>query len=288
MNTSTKTMTHTNQNKKLILITGATSGIGQAAAQALTAQGHGLILVGRNPAKTAQVAEAIRKQTGSDKVHFLLADFSDLQQVRDLADQVKKQFPPLNVLVNNAGTVFLRRYRTNYGVEKTFLVNHLAHFLLTNLLLDHLNEHARIVNVSSGSHFNGELDLNDLEMNKNYFVMKAYARSKLANVLFTYELVRRLGDKKITVNALHPGRVGTDIFKANLPILGLLLKWMVSRISLTPEEGADNTIFLSASAEVEGVTGKYFVKRDAVPSSKLSYDETLAKQLWEVSEKLTA
>jgi NAD(P)-dependent dehydrogenase (short-subunit alcohol dehydrogenase family) len=275
-------------NKKLILITGATAGIGQAAAYALAAQGHELILVGRNPVKTERVAEEIRIQAGNNSIHSLVADFVDLDQVRRLAAQVKQKFPPLDVLVNNAGAVFLWRKKTKYGVEKTFLVNHLAHFLLTNLLLDHLREDARIVNVSSGSHLNGELDLTDLNMDKRYFVMYAYARSKLANVLFTYELARRLKDSKITVNALHPGRVGTDIFKANLPILGPVIKWIVSRVSLTPEQGADNTIYLAASAEVEGVTGKYFVKREAVSSSRLSYDEELAKRLWEVSEKLTA
>jgi NAD(P)-dependent dehydrogenase (short-subunit alcohol dehydrogenase family) len=125
-------------------------------------------------------------------------------------------------------------------------------------------------------------------MDKFYFGTAAYGRSKLANVLFTYELVRRLGDKKITVNALHPGRVGTDIFKADLGSLGQLVKWIVSRVSLTPKEGADNTIFLATSTEVEDVTGNYFVKRDAAPSSLLSYDKDLAKRLWEVSEKLTS
>jgi NAD(P)-dependent dehydrogenase (short-subunit alcohol dehydrogenase family) len=274
-------------NKKLILITGATAGIGEAAAHALAAQGHELILVGRNPQKTNKVAQEISLKTGNKTVYALVADFADLEQVRQLAVQVKQNFPPLDVLINNAGAVFLRQYRTKYGVEKTLLVNHLASFLLTNLLLDHLHEQARIVNVSSGSHLNGQLDLTDLNMNKHYFVLSAYARSKLANVFFTYELARRFGDRKITVNALHPGRVGTDIFKANLPILGPLIKWIVSRISLTPEAGADNTIFLATSAEVEGVTGKYFVKRQAVISAPLSYDERLAKQLWEVSEKLT-
>jgi NAD(P)-dependent dehydrogenase (short-subunit alcohol dehydrogenase family) len=274
--------------KKLILITGATAGIGEAAAYALAAQGHELILVGRNLEKTENITEKIRTKTGNDTIHGLVADFADLEQVRHLAEQVKQNFPPLDVLVNNAGAVFLRRYRTKYGVEKTFLVNHLSHFLLTNLLLNHLQKNARIVNVSSGSHLSGELDLTDLNMKKYYFVLKAYARSKLANVLFTYELVRRLGDGKITVNALHPGRVGTDIFKANLPILGPLIKWLVSRVSLTPEQGADNTIFLATSADVEGVTGKYFVKREGVPSSPLSYDKDLAKRLWEVSEQLTA
>lgn len=273
-------------DKKLILITGATAGIGEAAAYSLAAQGHELILVGRNPTKTESVAQQIRTKTGNGAVHALVADFVDLDQVRGLAAQVKQKFPPLDVLINNAGTVFLWRHRTKYGVEKTFLINHLAHFLLTNLLLDHLHEHARIVNVSSGSHLSGELDLTDLNMDKSYFVMSAYARSKLANVLFTYELARRLGDRKITVNALHPGRVGTDIFKANLLILGPLIKWMVARVSLTPEEGADNTIYLASSEDVEDVTGKYFVKREAVPSSPLSYDKRLAKQLWEVSEKL--
>jgi NAD(P)-dependent dehydrogenase (short-subunit alcohol dehydrogenase family) len=275
-------------DKKLILITGATAGIGEAAAYALAAQGHELILVGRNPAKTEKVAEQVRARTGNQMIHALVADFADLEQVRSLATQVKQRFPPLDVLINNAGAVFLRRYTTKYGVEKTFLVNHLASFLLTNLLLGHLSEHARIVNVSSGSHLSGELDPTDLTMHRSYFVLSAYARSKLANVLFTYELARRLEGRGITVNALHPGRVGTDIFKANLPILGPLLKWLVARVSLTPEEGADNTIFLASSAQVEGITGKYFVKRDAVPSSPLSYDKDLAKRLWEVSEKLTA
>jgi len=274
-------------NKKLILITGATAGIGEAAAYSLAAQGHELILVGRNPEKAEKVAGQIRIQTNNQAVHFLIADFSDLQQVRQLTEQVKQNFPLLDVLVNNAGAVFMRRYKTKYGVEKTFLVNHLAPFLLTNLLLDHLHKNARIVNVSSGSHLRGQLDLNDLNFDKFYFGIAAYGRSKLANVLFTYELVRRLGDKKITVNALHPGRIGTDIFKADFATFGPLIKWIVSRIALTPEEGADNTIFLATSAEVEDLTGKYFVKRDAVASSPLSYDEDLAKRLWEVSEKLT-
>jgi NAD(P)-dependent dehydrogenase (short-subunit alcohol dehydrogenase family) len=275
-------------NKKLILITGATAGIGEAAAHAIAAQGHELILVGRNREKAEKVAGQMRTQTGNQAIHYLLADFSDLGQVRQLAEHVKTQFPKLDVLVNNAGAVFMRRNKTKYGVEKTFLVNHLAPFLLTSLLLEHLQEHARIVNVSSQSHLSGTLDLNDLNMDKFYFGTTAYGRSKLANVLFTYELVRRLGDQKITVNALHPGRIGTDIFKADFSTIGPLIKWIVARVSLTPEAGADNTIFLATSAEVEGVTGKYFVKHDAVPSSPLSYDEDLAKRLWEVSEKLTS
>ena len=275
-------------HKKLILITGATSGIGQAAAQALAAQGHEILIVGRNPAKTEGVAKQIREQTGNQAVHFLLADFSDLEQIRHLAEQVKTQFPKLDVLVNNAGAYFNRRQRMSGGVEKTFFVNHLAPFLLTNLLLDHLQSPARIINVASDAHQYGQLDLNDLNFEKSYFGFAAYARSKLANILFTYELARRLEGSGVTVNALHPGGVATNIFSTDFSIFGPLIKGIVSLFTLTPEQGADNTIYLASSPDVEGVTDKYFVKRAAVPSSPPSYDKDLAKRLWEVSEKLTS
>jgi NAD(P)-dependent dehydrogenase (short-subunit alcohol dehydrogenase family) len=275
-------------DKKLILITGATAGIGETAAQALAAQGHELIIVGRNPQKTAGVVKHVITQTGSNSVHGLLADFSDLQQIRQLAEQVKTKFPKLDVLINNAGTYFGKREKTKYGAEKTFVVNHLAPFLLTSLLLDHLQEHARIINISSNAHYSGKLDLNDLNLSKFYFGLTAYQRSKLSNVLFTYELARHLTSTNITVNALHPGLIATDIFRRNYGILGPLIKWVISRYAITPEEGADNMIFLATSADVEGVTGKYFVKHNAITSAPLSYDENLAKRLWEVSEKLTA
>jgi NAD(P)-dependent dehydrogenase (short-subunit alcohol dehydrogenase family) len=275
-------------DKKLILITGATSGIGEAAAHTLAAQGHGLILVGRNPAKAEQVAKEIKAKTGNISVQPLVTDFIDLGQVRQLAERVKQNFPPLDVLVNNAGAYFNRRHKTIHGVEKTLLVNHLAPFLLTNLMLDHMQENARIVNVSSNAHQNGQLDLDDLNFNRFYFGFAAYGRSKLANVLFTYELARRLAGRRVTVNALHPGGVATNIFSTDFSIFGPLFKWIISWFTLTPEQGADNTIYLATSPEVEGVTGKYFVKREAVFSSPPSYDEELARQLWEVSERLTS
>ena len=275
-------------HNKFIMITGATSGIGQAAAQALAAQGHEILIVGRNPAKTEGVAKQIREQTGNQAVHFLLADFSDLEQIRHLAEQVKTQFPKLDVLVNNAGAYFNRRQRMSGGVEKTFFVNHLAPFLLTNLLLDHLQNPARIINVASDAHQYGQLDLNDLKFEKSYFGFAAYARSKLANILFTYELAHRLAGSGVTVNALHPGGVATNIFSTDFSIFGPLIKGVVSLFTLTPTQGADNTIYLASSPDVEGVTGKYFVKRAAVPSSPPSYDKDLAKRLWEVSEKLTS
>ena len=275
--------------KRICLITGATSGIGKAAATLLAAQGYEMILTGRNPRKVESITREIREQTGSSSVYGLVADFANLQQVRQLADQFKSQFPRLDVLINNAGAYFNRRQRTSYGVEKTFLVNHLAPFLLTNRLLDWLTKSpsGRIINVSSNAHQSGRLDLDDLNLDRFYFGFWAYGRSKLANILFTYELARRLKEGYVTANALHPGRVGTDIFKTDFSIFGGPLKWMIERVSLTPEQGADNTVYLAASPDVEGITGKYFVKREAVASSPLSYDEDLARRLWEASEKIT-
>lgn len=277
------------ENKKICLITGATSGIGKAAAAALASQGFETIFCGRSASKVENTVREIREQAGSPSVHGLAADFADLQQVRQLADQVKSRFPHLDVLVNNAGAYFNRRQRTPYGVEKTFLVNHLAPFLLTNLLLARLHQGAsgRIINVSSNAHGHARLDLGDLNFDRFYFGFWAYGRSKLANILFTYELARRLQDRTVTANALHPGRVGTDIFKTDFSIFGGPFKRLISAISLTPEQGADNTVYLATSPKVQGVTGKYFVRREAVPSSPLSYEEGLAGNLWAVSERLT-
>jgi NAD(P)-dependent dehydrogenase (short-subunit alcohol dehydrogenase family) len=277
-----------NHQTRICLITGATSGIGKAAANILAGQGYEMIVTGRNPAKVSDTVKEIREHTGNDLVHGLVADLADLGQVRQLSAQVQGKFPHLDILINNAGAYFNKRQRTRYGVEKTFLVNHLASFLLTNLLLGSLYQSpsARIINVASNAHEHAQLDLNDLNFDRFYFGFWAYGRSKLANILFTYELARRLKDGPITVNALHPGRVGTDIFKTDFSILGSAFKWFIERISLTPEQGADNTIYLAISPEVEGISGKYFVKREAVRSSPSSYDEGLARRLWEVSEKI--
>jgi NAD(P)-dependent dehydrogenase (short-subunit alcohol dehydrogenase family) len=278
-----------NHQSRICLITGATAGIGKAAATVLAGQGYEMILTGRNPAKLTDTVKEIREKTDNTSVNGLVADFTDLVQVRQLAEQVQKKFPRLDILINNAGGYFNKRQRTEYGVEKTFLVNHLAPFLLTNLLLNSLYQgaSARIINVASNAHEHAKLDLNDLNFEHFYFGFWAYGRSKLANILFTYELARRLKDSHVTANALHPGRVGTDIFKTDFSILGGPLKWFMERISLTPEQGADNTVYLATSPDVEGITGKYFVKREAVLSSSISYDEDLARQLWEKSGKGT-
>ncbi len=287
-------MTNTQQSViqmegKVCLVTGATSGIGKVAAKALATQGATVVVAGRNLQKAQDTVRQIQSETGNHDVHYLLADFADLKQVEDLAGAFKSRFSRLHVLVNDAGAVFIRRQPTPYGVEKTLLVNHLAHFLLTNLLLDLIRASApsRIVIVASAAHVYGELDLNDLQYEHGYNVMNAYGRSKLANILFTYELARRLEGQRVAVNAVHPGQVATDIWKVDLPVIGRALKWFMGRSALTPEEGADTVIYLATSLEVEGISGKYYVKRQAVPSSRISYDESLARRLWQESERLT-
>jgi NAD(P)-dependent dehydrogenase (short-subunit alcohol dehydrogenase family) len=277
-------------HNKICLVTGGTAGIGKVVAAGLAAQGAEVVITGRNLQKAQAVSEQIQSETGSDRVHALWADFADLGQVRRLAADFKKQYSRLDVLVNNAGAFFNARQKTPYAVEKTFLVNHLAPFLLTNLLLDVLKASApaRIVNVASDAHKSGGImNLEDLMLKRFYFGMRAYGRSKLANILFTYELSRRLAGSGVTANALHPGHVATNIWRNDFGIFGPALLAFTQRIALTPEQGADKTIFLASSPEVEAVTGKYFVKRQSVASSPQSYDADLARCLWDLSDKLT-
>jgi len=274
---------------KVCLVTGATSGIGQVTAMALAIQGAKVIVAGRHQQKAEDTIRWIEHKTGNKAVQYLLADFSDLHQVRELARSFKERHSRLDVLVNNAGAFFNTRRDTPYGVEMTFLVNHLAPFLLTNLLLETIQRSApaRIVNVSSDAHKYDTMDFGDLGFNRGYVGMKAYARSKLASVLFTYELARRLADSGVTVNAVHPGQVATDIWKTDFSFLGPALKWIMGLFALTPEQGADNSIYLASSPDLEGITGKYYVKREPVHSSSISRDEQVAQRLWEISENLT-
>jgi NAD(P)-dependent dehydrogenase (short-subunit alcohol dehydrogenase family) len=274
---------------KVCLITGATSGIGKVAATALTAQGAEVVITGRNLQKARDAVEEIMSESGSQSVQYLLADFSDLTQVRDLAASFKERHSRLDILLNNAGAFFNNRIETSYTVEMVFLVNHLAPFLLTNLLLDVIQTSApaRIINVSSDAHKYGTLNFDDLGFEHGFFGMKAYARSKLANILFTYELARRLDGSGVTVNAVHPGHVATDIWKTNFSFFGPALKYMMSLFALTPQQGAETLIYLSSSSDLATITGKYYSKCKTIPSSALSYDENIARQLWEISEKLT-
>lgn len=275
---------------KIALVTGATSGIGKATAAALAERGAEVIIAGRNQQKAEETVQWIKTETGNQGVSYLLADFSDLEQVRELATTFKDRFSRLDLLVNNAGTYFNRRQETEYGVEMMFLVNHLAPFLVTNLLLELLlnSAPARIVILSSDAHKYATIDFDDLGFKRGFSGMKAYGRSKLANLLFSYELARRLADSGVTVNAVHPGHVATGIFQTNIPLIDPALKWIMGLFALSPEEGADNSIYLASSPDLEGISGKYFVKREAVQTSAMTYDRAVSQRLWDLSESLTA
>jgi NAD(P)-dependent dehydrogenase (short-subunit alcohol dehydrogenase family) len=271
-------------NGKVILVTGATAGIGEKTAEALAQMGAIVVIHGRDEKKTRQVTQQIREKTGNQQVDYMVADFTSLADVRALAEEFRRRYSRLDVLVNNAGGYFHYRQETKDGHEMTFGVNHLAPFLLTNLLQDVIlaSAPARIINVSSGAHLGGRMNFEDLQSQRGYNGWQAYAQSKLANVLFTYELARRLEGRRIAVNALHPGFVATNFGKNNGGWMSTVIK-LSQFFALTPEKGAETSIYLASSPEVEGVTGKYFVNRKAVTSSRASYDGESARQLWNVS-----
>jgi NAD(P)-dependent dehydrogenase (short-subunit alcohol dehydrogenase family) len=230
----------------------------------------------------------IKSQTGNQKVESLLADLSSRQQVRELAQRFREHYHRLDVLVNNAGGIWMKRQETADGLEMTFAVNHLAYFLLTNQLVDLLRASApsRVVNVSSRAHQRAALDFDDLMGTHRYGGWQAYCRSKLANLPFTYELARRLHGTGVTVNALHPGWVATG-FAANNRWPGRLI-YLASRLfAISPENGARTVVYLASAPEVAGVSGRYFVRVLAVPSSDASYEDTAARRLWQVSAELT-
>ena len=263
---------------KVCLVTGATDGVGKVTARVLAEQGATVIGVGRNAAKIKAVIAEIGETPGS--LEFLTADLSSQAQIRRLADEFKNKYDRLDVLVNNAGALFTSYRESVDGIEMTFALNHLSYFLLTNLLLDTIiaSAPARIINVASDVHGRSPLNFDDLNHRQHYDGgWSAYSASKLANILFTYELARRLAGTGVTVNTLHPGWVYTNFQKA----AGLDMKG-----PLTPEQGADTQIWLATSPEVEGITGKYFVKRRDTPSSAASYNQAFAQRLWEVSTEM--
>jgi NAD(P)-dependent dehydrogenase (short-subunit alcohol dehydrogenase family) len=282
------TTQYASMHGKHCLVTGATDGIGKETALALARVGASVIVVGRSRAKTEATVDQIQQQTDSAKVEYLLADLSSQAEIRRLADDFKRNYARLDVLVNNAGAMFIRRKESIDGIEMTFALNHLGYFLLTNLLLDVLKASApaRIINVASGSHYNAEIEFAELKAPRRYRGTQRYGLSKLGNVLFTYELSRRLEGTGVTANALHPGFVSTNM-GANIGWYVRLFKPLINLRAIPVEEGADTVIHLATSAEVDGITGKYFYKRKPRETSSISYDEDIAKRLWIVSERLT-
>ena len=274
---------------KVCMVTGATSGIGRETARELARLGATVVVVGRNPDKIVTTVNEIKLETGNTSVHSLLGDLSSLQEVRRLAQEFKDRHQRLHVLVNNAGSIFLSRRKSVDDIEMTFALNHLSYFLLTILLLDVLKSTApaRIINVSSNAHENTVIEFDDLMCQRRYrFGTKAYRMSKLANLLFTYELARRLEGTGLTVNGLHPGLVATNLLSNN-GFTGRLITFFLRFRGMTPQEGSRTSVYLATSPDVEGVTGGYYIDHEAVPSSNASYNRDMAARLWQVSLEMT-
>ena len=273
---------------KICLITGATQGIGRETTLALAGLGATVVLVGRNPEKTAAAARMIQANTGSPHVETMLADLSSFQQVHRLVDDFHRRYDRLNVLINNAGGVFFHRQLSPDHLEMTLALNHLSLFLLTNLLLDTLKSSApsRVINVSSVAHAFARIHFEDLQLARKYSGWSAYAQSKLATILFTYELARRLAGSRVTANAVHPGYVATHFGMNNSWLYRLVFE--VGRlVALSPQQGSETITYLASSPAVEGVSGKYFVNKRARRSSGISYDARVAGRLWQVSATMT-
>jgi NAD(P)-dependent dehydrogenase (short-subunit alcohol dehydrogenase family) len=259
-------------------------GIGKETALGLARRGAHVAIVGRDADRTRAAAEWIGREAGTKEVAFLLADLSSLTEVRGLAREFKARYPRLDVLVNNAGAIFTRRETSVDGFERTWALNHLSYFLLTQELLDLLKASApaRIVNVASTMHTGGVIDFDDLQGEKRYGGIRAYSQSKLANVLFTYALARRLEGSGVTANCLHPGGVATGFGQNRPGALKLLLR-LARPFLITPEQGAATSIHLASSPQLEGASGQYFAKCKPARSSAASHDETLQERLWALS-----
>lgn len=272
---------------KVCMVTGANSGIGKVTALELARMGATVVMVCRDPQRAEPVLQEICRATGNDAVELMIADLSSQQSIRALAEAFKRKYDRLHVLVNNAGAFFLKRTVTVDGLESTFAVNHLGYFLLTNLLLDVLKASApaRVVSVSSGAHAMAHMNFDDLQGERQYSAWQAYGQSKLGNALFTLELSRRLAGTGVTANCLHPGFVRSN-FATGTPFSKLVLG-LLKPFTISPERGAETSIYLATSPEVEGVTGKYFAKKRPVRSSRESIDVAVAERLWRVSEQLT-
>jgi NAD(P)-dependent dehydrogenase (short-subunit alcohol dehydrogenase family) len=272
---------------KVCLVTGATAGIGEVTALALAKQGATVVIVSRNQQRCEETVRRIRQESNNPAVDYLVADLSSQADIRRVASQYQDRYNRLDVLVNNAGGFFSRRQESLDGIELTWALNHLNYFMLTQLLLDTIlaSAPARVINVSSNAHLGGQINFDDLQARRGYFGWRVYAQSKLANVLHAYELARRLDGSRVTVNALHPGFVATRFAGNN----GLLYRFglkVAHLFALTPEQGARTNIYLASSEQVQGVTGKYYVAEKPASSAPISYDEQVARRLWDVSAEM--
>ena len=275
---------------KIILITGANSGIGKATATALAEMGAHVVMMSRDMNRGEEARQEVMFISKSNQVDLLQCDLASLSDVRRFSCDFIAKYSRLDVLINNAGIYTEKRMETVDGYEYQIGVNHLGHFLLTRMLLDLMKKSSpsRIINVASGAHFGGKIDFADIQSTRKYSGWKAYAQAKLANILFTYELAHRLEDTGVTANCLHPGFVNSRFGVNRSTGKANLMMKLMKPFTIEPSAGAETSIYLAASPEVEGVTGKYFAKRKEKASSKASYDLVSAEKLWNLSEALTA
>jgi NAD(P)-dependent dehydrogenase (short-subunit alcohol dehydrogenase family) len=277
-----------NMAGKVCLVTGGNSGIGRETALGLARLGATVAIVSRDRAKGEAALSEIKRQSGNENVDLLVADLSSLDSVRQLAQEFRGKYSKLHVLVNNAGVFLPRRFVTADGFESTFATNHLGHFLLSNLLLDVLKASApaRVINVTSDAHKGAQIDFEDLMGEKKFSGFKAYGQSKLANVLFTYQLAKLLEGTGVTVNCLHPGVVRTGFGKDAGGLFAIGVR-IVGPFMMSPQKSAKAAVYLATAPELEEVTGKHFSKGKEEKSSAESYDQATAERLWQVSAELT-
>ena len=272
---------------KTVIVTGGTAGIGKIIARELARKGGRVVIISRNPQKCVTVVEQIKSLTNNPQVDYIAADLSSRAGVSMAAFEFKKKYPRLDVLVNNAGAIFMERQLSVDGLEMSMALNHLSYFHLAMLLQDTLKASgaARVINVSSDAHRGQKIDFDDLQMEHSYSGFPAYGRSKLMNILFTYEFSRRTAGMGITVNAMHPGFVATEFAKNNGGLMKMGMQ-LVGLFARKPEKGAETAIYLASSREVDSVTGKYFFDMNPIESDPISYDAALAEKLWNVSLEL--
>jgi NAD(P)-dependent dehydrogenase (short-subunit alcohol dehydrogenase family) len=273
---------------KIVLITGGTGGIGKATAIGLARLGARVGITGRDVTRTGQVAADIRAASGNPEVDAFAADMSSQAEVRRLAVAVLETYPRLDVLINNVGGFWAHRHPTADGLERTFALNHLAPFLLTNLLLDRLKASApaRVVTVSSGAQSAGRIDFDDLQSARNYSGQRAYSQSKLANIMFTNELARRLEGTGVTATSVHPGVVRTNFGAEDQAWLFTVVSHVVLPFLKTPAQGAQTSIYLASSPDVDGVTGQFFANGKPKTANEVAYDTDMTARLWNVSADL--
>lgn len=272
-------------DNKLAIVTGANSGMGMATVEALSDEGAKVIMLCRSEKRGKEALQKLSEKKDR-QLELMLCDLGDYDSIRSFVSQVKEKYKKIDVLVNNAGFISLDRQETKEGLERQFGINHVGHFLLTTELISMMDKGSRIVNVASGAHKTGKIHFDDINLTKGYNVIKGYSQSKLANVLFTRELARRLKDKGITVNCCHPGAVATNIGIDRETGFGKTITGLLKPFFQTPAEGARTAIFLATDDSVKDITGEYFYRCKIAHSSRRSKDMNLAKKLYEFNEQL--